>query len=85
VEALYTGDLVSRPSSVLVFNVYETNDPRFKIPLRAGPNVENWDATAEEAPERGQDGGDMKPVNHTTIDNSPAVHKRVAQEIIERS
>jgi hypothetical protein len=85
VEALYTGDLASRPSSVPVFNIYETNDPRFTIPPLAGPNVENWDATLERAPERGHEGGDMAPVNHTTIDNSPAVHARIVQEVVERS
>jgi hypothetical protein len=85
VEALYTGDTASRPAAVSVFNIFEQNDPRFQIPPFDGANVENWDATAEEAPEHGQDGGDMKPVNHTTIDNSEAVAERIVEEVMERS
>lgn len=85
VETLYTGDTASRPRQVPVFNIFETNDPRFAIPRFDGPNVENWDASGEDAPEKGQDGGDMKPVNHTTIDNSESVTRRIVEEVMERS
>lgn len=85
VDSLYTGDTASRPATVAVFNVFETNDPRFQVPPYNGANVENWDATAEAAPENGQDGGDMKPVNHTTIDNSEAVAARIVEEVMERT
>ena len=84
VEALYTGDTTSRPSTVSVFNIFEQNDPRFQISPFEGANVENWNATSEEAPERGQDGGSMQPVNHTTIDNSEAVAERIVDEVMER-
>jgi hypothetical protein len=85
VEALYTGDTTSRPSQVPVFYVFEKNDGRFAIPAFDGPNVESWDASAEQAPEHGQDGGDMKPVNHTTIDNSKSVRSRIVEEVTERT
>jgi hypothetical protein len=85
VEALYTGDTTSRPSVVPVFNVFEQNDPRFKIAPFDAPNVKNWDATDQKAPENGQDGGPMKPVNHTTIDNSESVTKQIVDEVMNRT
>ncbi len=85
VESLYTGDTASRPLAVSVFNVYQQNEARFDIPPFDRANVENWDASAEHAPELGQDGGPMKRVDHTTIDNSTAVHNRIVEEVMERS
>lgn len=73
----YSGDEVSRPDAAFVFNVYETNDPVHADPYDM-PNVENWDASAEE-------GTDGKPVMHTSIDNAPAVHDRIVDEVIERT
>lgn len=85
VDVLYDGDTASRPATVYVLNVYETTDTRLHGGADDGANVENWDASAEEAPERGQDGGDDQPVNHTTIDNSGAIHDRIVAEVMERS
>ncbi len=85
VEQLYIGDLQSRPDVVPVFNVYETTDGRLRGDPYDSPNAENWDATAEEGPSDGEEGGDLEPVNHTTIDNSESVRERIVEEVIERS
>lgn len=73
VELAYGGDVASRPAVAPVFEVYQTNDPLQATPRRA-PNVETWDASAEMAE---ADDGAEKPVNHTTIDNSPGVRDRI--------
>jgi hypothetical protein len=85
VSELYTGDTQSRPTQVSVFNVYETNDPTLSGAPYDAPNAENWDASGEQGPEHGDEGGALKPVNHTTIDNSKSVRDRIVQEVIERS
>jgi hypothetical protein len=68
-----------------VFNIFETNDPTLSGKPYGSPNVENWDASSEQAPAGGDDGGELKPVNHTTIDNSESVRDRVVAEVMERS
>ena len=82
---LYTGDTVSRPVRAHVFNIYETGDPALPGHPYDSPNAENWDATSELAPESGDEGGDLKPVNHTTIDNSEAVKQRIIAEEMTRA
>jgi pimeloyl-ACP methyl ester carboxylesterase len=84
VDDLYAGDLAARPHTVSVFNVFETNDMATSGSTFDAPNVENWDASAVEAPEHGEDGGESKPITHTTIDNSSDVRDRVIDEIVER-
>lgn len=84
VEQLYIGDLQSRPVTAPVFNLYETTDGMRGAPYDS-PNVENWDATAEEGPNGGKNGGALEPVTHTTIDNSKSVRERVVEEVLERS
>lgn len=85
VEELYTGDTASRPTQAPVFNIYETNDPVLQGSPYESPNAENYDASGEEGPSGGQDGGGLKAVNHTTIDNSKAVRERIVDEVLERS
>ena len=85
VDELYTGDTQSRPDVVPVFNIFETNDGALKGDPYDSPNAENWDASGEQAPENGDSGGDLKPVNHTTIDNSQSVRDRIVDEVMERS
>jgi hypothetical protein len=86
VEAHYAGDIASRPQQVPVFHIFETNDAGFITgPPGTTPNFENWDASAEVAPESGDEGGDDMPVNHTTIDNSESVRQRIVDEVMERS
>ncbi|MEX2227223.1 MAG: hypothetical protein WEB52_12330 [Dehalococcoidia bacterium] len=85
VDELYTGDTASRPDVVPVFNVHESNDPTLSGEPYESPNVENWDASDEQGPESGDKGGDLKPVNHTTIDNSESVRDRIVDEVLERS
>ncbi|MEX2227295.1 MAG: hypothetical protein WEB52_12690 [Dehalococcoidia bacterium] len=84
IEGLYMGDTQSRPQSVPVFNIFETNDSDATGASFDAPNVENWDASGEQAPEHGEDGGASKPVNHTTIDNSAGVRDRIIDEVVER-
>jgi len=85
VDVLYDGDTQSRPSRVYVLNIYEANDGLLSGAPEDSANIENWDASAETAPEHGQDGGGEKPVNHTTIDNSKAIRERIVDEVMERS
>jgi len=86
VDALYTGDTRSRPKLVHVFNIFQTTSPGA---LRGGPydspNAENWDASSAQAPKRGDKGGPLAPVDHTTIDNSKAVKQRIIEDAIRRS
>lgn len=73
VELAYGGDLTSRPASIPVFEVYQTNDPLRATPRQAS-NVETWDASAQTAKD---DDGTERPVNHTTVDNAPGVRQRI--------
>jgi hypothetical protein len=77
VEELYIGNLTARPVIADVFNVYETTDGRLRGAPYDSPNVENWDASAEEH--------DGEPVTHTTIDTAATVRARVVEEVMERS
>ena len=47
------------------------------------PNVENWDASGEEGPSKGDQGGDLKAIDHGNIDNSPDVLDRIKDEVLE--
>jgi hypothetical protein len=85
VTALYTGDTTSRPTIVHDFNVWEHNGGILSGSAYDSPNAENWDASGEQAPEDGDKGGALKPVNHTTIDNSASVKKRIIDDVIGRS
>ncbi len=85
VEKLYVGNTSVRPTQAPVFSVYETSDAAFPGAPYDAPNVENWDATGEQGPEHGKDGGPLTPVRHTTIDDSAAVRERIVQEVLERS
>jgi hypothetical protein len=84
VEELYSGDTQLRPDVAPVLNIY-TDDPIFGADPYESPNVENFDASGELAPEDGDRGGDLKPVNHTTVDNSESVRDRIVQEVLEGS
>jgi len=84
-EVLYNGDLQSRPDRARVFNIFETNDKILKGSAYESPNVENWDASAEQGPEHGQDGGKDVPINHTIIDNTKSIRERIVDEVMERS
>ena len=52
---------------------------------RDAPYAENWDASGEKGPENGDQGGPLKPVNHTTIDNSESVKQRIVDDVMQRS
>jgi len=80
---LYAGDKESIPQSSPVFNVYlvPPEDPVRGTPLDQA-NVENFDAAGLEAPEHGEQGGALKPVNHTTIDNSEQVLEEVRARVL---
>lgn len=85
IDALYQGDTTARPSQAPVFNIYETNDPVLRGKPYDSPNAENWDASGETGPSKGEQGGKQEPVRHTTIDNSEPVRKRIVDEVMERS
>ena len=82
VEALYSGDTHTWPSRIHVFNIYETNDPKLHGTSRDAPNVENWGANGEKGPKNGDNGGPLVPVDHTTIDNSDSVAKRIVDDVV---
>jgi hypothetical protein len=84
VTALYTGETSSRPAQVHVFNIYETNDPALKGSPYNSQNAENWDASGIQAPENGDHGGKLKPVDHTTIDNAKDVKTRIVDDAVKR-
>lgn len=86
VEFGYGGDTASWPQAAPVFNIYETNEasPSLRGVPRDQPNIENWNATAEEAPEGGDSDNDDAPVTHTSIDNADGVRSRIVDEVMER-
>jgi hypothetical protein len=84
VEALYTGNVLW-PQQVHVFNIYETNDKGLSGSAHDGTNIENYDASGEQAPENGDKGGDLKPVEHTTIDNSKSIRDRIVDDVMAHS
>lgn len=87
VEFGYGGDTTSYPQSASVFNIYETNEP--SPMLRGVPrdqsNVENWDASNEQAPEGGDTDKPDAPVTHVSIDNADTVRDRIVEEVIDRA
>ncbi len=85
IDQSYGGDVTSFPTIVPVLNVYQTNEAGLSGHAYDQPNVVNWDASDQQAPEHGQDGGDMKPVKHTTLDNSKPVREWIVEQVVERS
>jgi len=85
VDALYTGDTRSRPVQVHVLNVYEHN-PGGVLQGAAydSPNATNWDASDQRAPADGDKRGPLKPVIHTTIDNSESVKAVIVADVMRR-
>lgn len=73
---------VPLPLSTPLLNVFQTVDGWHGDAL-PGANVENIDATDAWAPERGHLGGDMVPVNHNTLDDAPAVQRRIVAAVQE--
>lgn len=84
VEALYQGDTVSIPQQSPVLNLF--------LPDIEGPhgeaidqqNVENIQATDMLGPADGERGGDLAPVTHTTLDNSPEALGVIEARMLER-
>ncbi len=85
INAFYPGDVAAMPQTSPVFNVYQRNDSLLRGRAIEQANVENWDASGEQGPELGDEGGDLVPVVHTNIDNSQAVADRVRERVLERS
>ena len=85
-EFVYLGDTVSKPRQAHVFSIYETTSDALKgVPYLGAPNAELWDASNELGPANGDKGGPLKPVTHTTIDNSQAVKVRIIDDVMRRS
>jgi hypothetical protein len=85
-EFAYGGDTQSKPKLVHVLSIFETtSDVLSGVPYTDAPNAELWDASGEMAPENGDQGGAMKPVTHTTIDNAPSVKQRIIDDVKSRS
>ena len=80
----YEGEVGAMPRTSAVFNIYQTNDV-LQWHAIDQPNVENWDASGELAPDEGDQGGPLIPVLHTNIENSQAVLDRINERIVEAS
>jgi hypothetical protein len=80
---LYTGDIDSLPQDTPVFNVFLSEGDVITGSTIEQPNVENMDFAGTEAPEHGEEGGKMMPVNHSTIDNSPKVLEEVTRRVLD--
>ncbi len=86
VEFGYVGDTQSKPRQAHVFSIFETHSGVLSgAAYTNAPNAELWDATDQLAPEHGDKGGALKPVIHTTIDNSASVKQRIVDDIMRRS
>lgn len=85
IESLYAGDITTLPNTVSVLNVFQRNNGEVGGYTVDRPNFENVDVSGETAPENGADGGELKPVNHVTIDNSETVRDRIIAGVMERS
>ena len=70
--------------TVHVFNIYEHNGGALQGAAYDVPNAENWDASDQQAPRDGDQGGPLQPVNHTTIDNSKSVKQRIVEQVMAR-
>jgi hypothetical protein len=85
-EYVYQGDTKSKPTQVHVFSIFETTSDILQgVPYLGAPNAELWDASNELGPENGDKGGALKPVTHTTIDNSQTVKLRIIDDVMRRS
>lgn len=84
-EGLYEGDVTARPRVVSVFNIYQLNSGIFNGAPYDAANAENWDATGEQGPAEGDEGGDSTAITHTNLDNSETVRDRIVVEVMERT
>jgi hypothetical protein len=82
VDVVYGGDTRSFPQEIPVFNIYQTNEGFTGEPIDQR-NVENWDASNAEGPEGGEEGGELRRVTHTTLDNSPDALREIEQRIVQ--
>jgi pimeloyl-ACP methyl ester carboxylesterase len=86
VESFYFGDTQSKPKQAHVFSIFETNSGALNgLPYTEAPNAEEWDASRELGPVNGDKGGALKPVIHTTIDDSKSVKQRIIDDVMSRS
>ena len=82
VAALYGGNREAMPQDVPVFNVYQQSEGPFTGRAINQPNVENWDASEEQGPANGQEGGRLTDLNHLNIDNSEAILERIRDRVL---
>ncbi len=86
VEWVYQGDIQSKPKQAHVFSIFETNSGALNgRPYTGAPNAEVWNASGELGPVNGEKGGALKPVVHTTIDDSASVRLRIILDVMSRS
>jgi hypothetical protein len=85
IESLYAGDIVTRPTTTHVLNVFQRNNGEVGgFPVDAA-NFENIDVSGEMGPRDGHKGGPLEMVNHVTIDNSKSVRDRIVAAVMARS
>ncbi|MGB2695665.1 MAG: hypothetical protein WBD55_10835 [Dehalococcoidia bacterium] len=85
ITALYAGNATAMPAEAPVFNIYQQNDRILRGVAVEQTNVENWDASEEDGPENGDDGGWLRRVDHVTIDNSQAVLDAIEARVVMRA
>jgi len=79
---LYDRAATELPAKTRVFNVYQTNEGWHGVAIDL-PNFQNVDASQERAPIAPSDGGGgLALVSHKTLDDSPAVQKRIEDAVM---
>ncbi|MHB8377009.1 MAG: alpha/beta fold hydrolase [Dehalococcoidia bacterium] len=80
--ALYDRPATEMPVKTPLLNVYQTNEGWHGVPIDQ-PNVMNVDASREVAPIAPSDGGGGPAlVSHKTLDDAPAVQRRVVDAVM---
>lgn len=83
VTDLYSGDTASLPQQSPVVNYYLAATEQYHSAPIEQANFENVDVSGELAPEKGEQGGKIVAVIHSTIDNSPSLLSKIEARIAQ--
>jgi thioesterase domain-containing protein len=83
VTDLYSGDTASLPQRSPVMNYYLPVTEQYHGAPIEQANFENVDVSGEVAPEKGEQGGKIVTVIHSTIDNSPSLLNKIEARIAQ--
>jgi hypothetical protein len=84
VNVLYAGDTSSLPQQSPAVNYYlpVSEDDLHGAAIQQA-NFENVDVSGDVAPKEGEKGGEIVPVIHSTIDNSPSLLNKIEARIAQ--